>query len=94
MIEHRECNEQVRDRVCAEPSLIEHSHSIRGVIYLACITTLPIRESSEFVLPQIFRGRVSTAVQPYSMGRETEKAHINTGCERRRCVDNGELLRV
>ena len=33
MIEHRGCDKQVRDRVSAEPSLIGHSHSVRGAIH-------------------------------------------------------------
>jgi hypothetical protein len=53
MIEHRGCNKQVRDRVSAEPSLIERSYSVRGAIHLACFMTLPVRESSKFVHSQI-----------------------------------------
>ena len=62
MIEHRGCNKQVRNRVSAQPSLIKHSHSVRDAIYLACFVTLPMRDSSEPVHLQIYRGRVSVTV--------------------------------
>ena len=35
MKKHRRCNKQVRDRVSADPSLIEYSNSVRDAINLA-----------------------------------------------------------